>query len=60
MFDAVDFCCACGWVLLPRGGNARQAGGGGVEISAFFRLMHYPLDCCFFLVPMGFGGVLRR
>jgi hypothetical protein len=46
--------------LLPTGRDARQAGCGGVEISAFFELMHYPLDCCFFWVQMGFGGVRSR
>jgi hypothetical protein len=46
--------------LLPTRRDARQAGCGGVEISAFFWLMHYPLECCFFWVRMGFGGVRSR
>ena len=52
---------ACGvGVSVPHRGNAWQAGCGGVEISAFFRLMHYPLTGGFFPFCMRFAGVLCR
>ena len=46
-----------GLMFFPRGGDARQRGCGGVEISAFFRSLHYPGKGWFYRVRLRFDAV---
>jgi hypothetical protein len=55
------FFTRCGGVFVsPAGVDAGQRGCGGVEISAFFRSMHYLEMCGFYGGGVGFAAVRSR